>query len=102
MTTVFLDEFGYRERQMAIELLIAWNEKGLPADFEPEGTQIMMNRNSGEVFLTNHNHDVCIKANGNWMAKWHYCSNCGHEGFAEDCRINQDDQTCNQCAKEAV
>jgi hypothetical protein len=33
--------------------------------------------------------------NGDKLEMWHNCSNCGHEGFAEDCQLNEDG--CNEC-----
>jgi hypothetical protein len=53
VTTSNLAEFGHRERKMAAELLSEWNKGNLPFDFYDQGVTIMMNKNSGYVFLTN-------------------------------------------------
>ena len=37
-------------------------------------------------------------ANGDKLEMWHYCGNCGNEGFEEDCQLN--DEGCNECMPE--
>jgi len=59
-TTTNLSEFGNRERAIVIELMTAWNNGGLPSDFEEKGVQIMMNTASGNVFLTNDEYQVAM------------------------------------------
>ncbi len=82
-TSTNLSDFGNRERELARELLKAWNEQGLPEDFEDENIQIMMNFNSGFVFLTN---DYCQVAmmNGDKLELFYTLPYSGEEGFAED------------------
>ncbi len=82
-TTTNLADFGYRELDMAADLLKAYaNGKG-PDDFETEGVTLMMNQNSGNVFLTNEEAQV-LMMNGDSLEMWHYTPYRGHEGFAED------------------
>lgn len=95
ITTTNLADFGSRERNMLIELLQAWRDQGLPDDFYEEDVVAMMNRNSGCVFLTNSDYQVAMM-NGDKLEIWHNCPNCGHEGFEEDCKLN--DEGCNECA----
>lgn len=97
ITTTNLADFGYRERELLIELLTAWHKQGFPQDFECDEVIPMFNRNSGYVFLTNYEYQCCMM-NGDKLETWHNCFNCGHEGFLEDCQLNDDG--CNECNKE--
>ena len=94
ITTTNLADFGSREREMLIDLLTAWRKQGLPDDFYGNEVQAMMNRNSGCVFLTNSDYQTAMM-NGDNLEIWHNCWNCGHEGFAEDCQLEED--CCNEC-----
>lgn len=51
--TLDLSKFGSRERQLAAELLLAWNEQGLPENFIDEEVNITFNTYSGCVFISN-------------------------------------------------
>jgi hypothetical protein len=82
-TTTDLSKFGWRERKMAAELLTASCEQGLPDDFEDDAVTIMMNMNSGNVFLTNADFQVAMM-NGDKLESFYSCPECGHEGFKED------------------
>lgn len=82
-TTSDLSKFGWRERRMAAELLTASCDGGFPDDFEDDEVTIMMNLNSGNVFLTNAEYQVAMM-NGNKLESWYSCPYCGHEGFKED------------------
>lgn len=97
ITTTDLADFGSRERCMLVELLSAWHKQGLPDDFYDDEIRPMMNRNSGNVFLTNSDFQVAMM-NGNKLEMWYHCCNCGHEGFEEDCQLNEDG--CNECKGE--
>lgn len=97
ITTTDFSKFGSMERKELLKLLIAWNEQGLPEDFEDDEVTPMMNIISGNVFLTNREYQVAMM-NGDKLESCHYCSNCGHEGFAEDCQLN--DEGCNECNPE--
>lgn len=94
VTTTDLSDFGYREITMTRDLLSAWLDKGLPDDFEENEVTVMLNMNSGNVFLTNSEFQVAMM-NGDALESWYYCGNCGHEGFADDCKLN--DEGCNEC-----
>ena len=72
-----------RERALAIELLQAWGEQGLPDDFYEEGVKLAFNRNSGYVFLVNDEYQ-CAMMNDDKL-EIHYTSPYdGHEGFIND------------------
>jgi|HubBroStandDraft_3_1064219.scaffolds.fasta_scaffold34316_8 hypothetical protein len=94
ITTTNLEDFGYGERADLIRLLTAWNDQGLPEDFEADGVHAMMNKDSGNVFLTNDEFQVAMM-NGDKLEIFYVCGMCGHEGFAEECRL--DDHGCNEC-----
>lgn len=63
-TTTNLADFGFREIKMARDLLDAWVNNGLPDDFSNDGVVIMMNQNSGNVFLTNEEFEVAMESEG--------------------------------------
>ena len=94
ITTTDLADFGSSERRVLVELLVAWREQGLPEGFWEDEIRPMMNRNSGNVFLTNSDYQVAMM-NGSKLEIWHNCGNCGHEGFQEDCQLNE--EGCNEC-----
>lgn len=83
MTTTNLGDFGYRELDMAADLLKAWANANLPDDFELKGVQIMLNQNSGNVFLVNEEFQVCMK-NGEQIEMFYSTPYEGFEGFADD------------------
>jgi hypothetical protein len=99
ITTTDLSNFGYRERKMAAELLTASVEQGFPDDFEDDGVTVMMNRNSGNVFLTNSNYQVAMM-NGNKLESWYTCPYCGHEGFKEDMEHDAQNAECTRYLEE--
>jgi hypothetical protein len=79
-TTTDFSKFGSRERHMAKELLQAWEDQGLPEDFESNEVTIMMNTNSGNVFLTNSEFQVAMLADKK-LESFYSCAQCGNEGF---------------------
>lgn len=83
VTTTDLAQFGNREKAMAGDLLKAMADKGLPKDFYDDEVTVMMNRNSGNVFLTNSNYEVAMM-NGDDLESFYSCPQCGCEGFYED------------------
>jgi hypothetical protein len=86
-TTTNLADFGYREFDMAADLLKAFaNGKG-PSNFDLDGVTLMMNQNSGNVFLTNSEYQV-LMMNGDDLEIWHFTPYNGHEGFAEELKAD--------------
>lgn len=83
MTTTNIADFGYREREMAEELLRASREQGFPEDFEEDGVQIMMNFSSGGVFFINSDYQVAMM-NGDGLESFYNLPYSGEEGFKED------------------
>jgi len=95
ITTTDLSKFGSRERHMAEELLKAWREQGLPDDFYDEDVTIMMNYNSGCVFLTNSEYQAAMM-NDDKLETWYNCPYCGHEGFKEDMEHEPEASDCTE------
>ena len=64
MTTTDLSQFGNRELGMAGELLTAYSENNLTQlardYFDDSEITVMMNKNSGNVFLTNSDYQVLM------------------------------------------
>ena len=94
VTTTDLSKFGYWEWVKLRDLLNGMIEQDFPDDFVNDGVNAMFNRDSGHVFLTNSEYQTAMM-NGDKLESWYYCYNCGHEGFAEDCQLN--DEGCNEC-----
>jgi hypothetical protein len=82
-TTTNLADFGFREIKMARDLLDAWVNNGLPDDFGDNGVHLMMNQNSGNVFLTNEEFEVAM-LNGDTLESFYTSPYEGREGFFED------------------
>jgi hypothetical protein len=97
ITTTNFADFGWRERRLAAELLIASCEQGFPADFEDSGVQIMMNRNSGNVFFVNDEYQVAMM-NGDKLESFYNTPYHGYEGFADELleMYNEDKDSWNQ------
>lgn len=83
VTTTDLSQFGYRELDMAADLLKAISS-GLPDDFNDDGITVMMNRNSGNVFLTNSNYEVAMLNDSGKLESWYFTPYEGREGFWSD------------------
>lgn len=99
ITTTDLSDFGSREYKLLCVLIDAMEDQGLPEDFEPNEVHPMFNKDSGHVFLTNSEFQACMM-NGDKLETWYHCGNCGHEGFAEDCKLN--DEGCECCKTDEV
>lgn len=82
-TTIDMSKFGYRERELAAELLTASIEQGLPDDFEDDGTTIMFNMESGYVFFTNAGYQVAMM-NGDKLETFYSLPHSGEEGFKSE------------------
>jgi hypothetical protein len=83
ITTTDFSKFGNRERHMATELLNAWESQGLPDDFYDNEVQIMMNSDSGNVFLINEDYQVAMM-NGDKLESCYTTPYEGHEGFKDE------------------
>ena len=81
--TTDLSKFGLREIEELRDILTVWLDKGLPEDFDYCEVIPMFNMDSGNVFLTNEDYEVCM-LNGNKLESFYTCPECGTEGFADD------------------
>lgn len=97
-TTTDLSKFGWHEKRMAAELLTAACT-GLPSDFYDDEITIMLNTNSGNVFLTNSKYQA-VMMNGNKLESFYSCPICGHGGFLEEIDHNPDDEECQEWIQE--
>ena len=82
MTTVDLSDFGNRELGMAADLLAAY-AKGHDSPFFGDKVQVMMNQNSGNVFLTDEDCNV-LMLNGEALEDFFSSPYEGKEGFFDD------------------
>lgn len=78
-----LADFGYQELDEAIDIINGIKEYGLPEGFEDRGVRLAFNRNSGYVFLTNDEYQVCMSNDGKDLFIWHVTPYSGFEGSLE-------------------
>lgn len=83
ITLANLEKMGYREMAEVKDILTAYMEHGVPADFYDEGVTIEFNPNSGYVFLTNCDYQVAMLV-GDRLESWYTTPYSGYEGFIED------------------
>ena len=84
MTTTNLAEFGRREISIAGQILTAYADcKEICPYFTNDGVRLMMNTNSGNVFLTDEDYNV-LMMNGSKLEGFYSTPYAGHEGFFED------------------
>jgi len=100
VTTTDFSEFGWRERKMAAELLTASCDHGFPEDFEDNEVTIMMNKNSGNVFFTNSEFQVCMM-NGDTLESFYTTPYDGKEGFADELKEDYE-QDCENWNEEDI
>ena len=99
MVTEDLMDFGYRELDMAGNLLKAFKTQKDKTEYLGDNVKIMMNQNSGNVFLTDEDCNVAMM-NGEYLEDFYTCPICGHEGFKEDMEHNEDDEDCQEYLKD--
>ena len=79
-----LEDFGYREQDMAKDLFEAWKLNGLPSDFNNDGVKVAMNMSSGYVFLTNSDYQVAMCDDNKKLYSFYSSPYEGREGCFED------------------
>lgn len=89
MTTTNLSDFGYRELAIVRDLLTAMIDEGLPSDFDNNGVVPMMNKNSGNVFLTNEDYQVAM-LHGGKLESFYWLGYHGYEGFLDELLTDYD------------
>ena len=85
-----LSDFGMREIEELRDILDAWIKYGLPDDFWDDKVKPAFNTNSGNVFLTNSEYQVAMRADGK-LESWYFTPYDGYEGFYEDLVDEADD-----------
>jgi hypothetical protein len=88
MSDLYTEDFAdimqcARERKMALEILQAWDQYGLPERFYDQGVRFAFNRNSGYVFLVNDDYQCAMLNNGK-LEEYYSSPYDGHEGFFSD------------------
>lgn len=81
-----LSNFGYRELDIAGDLLKAYAENG--SDFLNDGITLNFNPNSGNVFLSDEDFNVGVLEDGK-LVQFFSCPNCGNEGTQEEGKENE-------------
>jgi hypothetical protein len=94
-----LSRFGFRELKIAAELLTILT-KDDNRSLLGDGVKVMMNANSGYVFLSDEDFNTAM-INGDKLELWLNCPECGAEGFAEDIAWNPEQGMCGECADDA-
>ena len=94
MTTTDLSQFGNRELGIAGEILTAYSENNLTelalSFFNTDGVTVMMNQNSGNVFLTNSDYEV-LMLRGDELDLFLTTPYDGREGFIDELMEEFDD-----------
>ena len=73
-----LTEFGFKELDMAADLLKAYSNDKNSVDFS-DGVAVFMNKNSGIVFLSDSDMRVGVLED-NKVVEFFSCPECGNEG----------------------
>ena len=85
--------FGYRELEMARDLLDAYINNN-NTEYLNDGVQIMFNQNSGNVFFSDEDYNVAMvtydSAGKGSLEDWFYTPYEGHEGFMDDLLLEYD------------
>jgi hypothetical protein len=97
IVTSDLSKFGYRELDRAGDLLKAYAEFGFD---DMDNVQLVMNTNSGYVFLTSEDSSTVLMMNGDKLEKFYSCNECGNEGFANE--VMTKSGRCNNCHKKGM
>lgn len=79
-----LEDFGYRELDMAADLLKAYANSTVPGNFYESGVQIAVDNSSGDVFLTNDDGDLLVDDGDGNLENYYVLYDSGLEGSAED------------------
>ena len=103
VVTKDMSEFGYRELDMAGDLLKAYKTKKDQTTMLGEGVCVWLNKNSGNVFLCDEDYNVAMLNDDGELYDFITCPNCGNEGIA--CDIDTDnslsgEECCVECCTE--
>ncbi len=84
IVTSDLAEFGNRELDEVEKLIKAKNKSGFPEDFYDKDVAIFFNKNSGYVFFSNEDCQVCLCDEDGDLFSWYNTPYEGEEGFIFD------------------
>ena len=98
MNTQDLSKFGYREKDMAGDLLKAHCTNNDVTRYLGDGVSVEFNPMSGNVFLVDEDYNVAMM-NGDKLEDFFSCPICGHEGFLEEMVHGDDDEECQEYLK---
>ena len=91
-----LSKFGYRELDLAGDLLKALNNPAVnKTKFLGDGVAVEFNPHSGNLFLVDEDFNVAMM-NGDNLEDFFSCPYCGHEGFLEDMKHEAKDKECKE------
>lgn len=90
-----LTDFGYRELDMAGDLLKALKTEKDKTEYLGGNVKLAMNSGSGNVFLVDEDYNVAMM-NGEHLEDWFTCPYCGHEGFKEDMKHDIENEECRE------
>lgn len=98
-----LSKFGYRELEIAGDLLKAYTNIGRKMQTEnfemSDNVAVEFNPSSGNVFLVDEDCNVGMINDDGKLENWLSCSNCGYEGYKSDEAFDgYAGDTCNECA----
>ena len=98
-----ISDFGYRERKLVIELLLALDSKhnNLTERLDQTSLRIGFNTESGYVYLFDDNYNVAMMRN-NALVDVVTCPECGCEDFLDEfeekqCPNDTIEYVCNKC-----
>lgn len=85
IVTKDLAEILPRHLNEVCDIFNAWRDNGLPSDFDDNGVELCLNKNSGFIFLSNENCDTAMfNEESGELESWYYTPYEGHEGFFDD------------------
>jgi len=90
-----LSKFGFREKEMAAELLTAYCKDC--TDFLGDKVSVFMNMNSGYVFLSDEDFNVGVLEDDK-IVQFFSCPECGAEGtLSDEVGFSEDSHLCEGC-----
>lgn len=94
---IFMKEFTHEEVGKVRDLLQALEEQGVPETFSnDEGLYVAYDKKTDTLFLGNAENQKATLKDGK-LEEWHFCVECGREGFAEDIGWTLETSCCRNC-----
>lgn len=99
IVTSDISQFGFREKDMAAELLKTHGSSSDHTKFLGNSVNVFMNMNSGYVFLSDEDYNTAMM-NGDNLEDFFSCPNCGNEESSSDFRAAFDNECCQEYAND--